>query len=288
MSHDPDEPFHEGMVLDAVLKRIESRDNVQRADVFDPEGTKEKVPIDLACRFGGQNIAFEHTGIEAFPGQIRLGKEAARLFDPIAERFKAFAAADECIQLLVPVDATSALKTKDIASVQDALRVWIEQTAPTLPVSRYPRHLLPIVKVEPQGIPFKVSLHRFNDCGAMGGRFWYVRSTGPVEEGRHQRLTQTRDKKFGKLAEWKKQTGARTILILEDADISLTNEQLVADTFARVEEGHVDLPDEVYVVTTFTKTWYVTCLRRPGHTYYDDGERYWPIDPSTLTDLTGR
>ena len=288
MSRDPDDPFHEGMALDAVLKRIESRDGVQRADVFDPEGAREEVPIDLACRFGDQHIAIEHTGIEAFPGQIRLNKEAAKLFDPVTERFKALAAPDECIQLLVSIDATSTLKAKDIRHVQEALGTWIAQTAPTLPVSRYPRHLLPIVEIAPPGVPFKVSLHRLNDCGPMGGRFWYVRHTGPVEEGRHQRLAQVRDKKFRKLAAWKGKTGARAILVLEDADISLTNEQLVADTFARVEEGRNDLPDEVYVVTSFTEPWYVTCLRRPGRTYYDDGEQYWPIDPSTLTDLTGR
>ena len=288
MSNDPDDPFHEGMALDAVLRRIESRDGVRRSEVIDPEAAKEAIPIDLACRFGDQPVALEHTGIEAFPGQIRLGKETARLLDPIAERFNALAAPGECIQLMVPIDATSVLKTRDVPHVQTALAAWIEQTAPTLPASRYPRHLLPIVDVTPPGVPFAVSLHRFNDCGAMTGRFWYVRVTGPVEEGRAERLALVRDKKFGKLASWREKTGARTILVLEDADISLTNEQLVADTFARVEEGQGDLPDEVYVVTSFTEPWYVTCLRRPGHTYYDDGERYWPVAPGTLADLTGR
>jgi hypothetical protein len=288
MSGDSEGPFHEGMALDAVLKRIESRDGTRRSNVIDPEGAKDTVPIDLACRLGGLEVALEHTGIEAFPGQIRLNKEAAILFDPVVERFKALARSDECIQLLVPIDATTALKRKDIPEVQKALGDWIEQSAPEAPLSRYPRHLLPITDVAPAGVPFNVSLHRFGDCGAMGGTFWYVRHTGPLEGGRYERLAQARDKKFGKLNIWKGKNGARTILVLEDADISLTNEQLVADTFVSVEEGRNDVPDEVYVVTTFTKPWYVTCLRRPGHTYYDDGERYWPVEPHTLTDLTGR
>ena len=108
------------------------------------------------------------------------------------------------------------------------------------------------------------------------------------EADRLDRFIAARDKKFGKLATWKAATSGRTILVLEDADISLTNEQLVADTFAKAEEGRADQPDEVYVVTSFTSEWYVTCLRRPGRTYYDDGERYWKIDPAALTDLTGR
>jgi hypothetical protein len=288
MSRDPDAPFHEGMSLDAVLRRIEDRDGVQRAEVFDPEAAKITPPIDLACKFGDHQVALEHTGIEAFPGQIQLNKEAAKLVDPLLARFKSLAAGNECIQLLMAIDATSKLRTKDIPHVQKALGDWIEQTAPTLLPSRYPRHLLPIVEIAPPGVPFTVSLHRFVDCGAMGGKFWYVRHTGPIEEGRHERLSRARDKKFGKLAAWKERSGARTILILEDADISLTNEQLVADTFAQVEEGRNDLPDEIYVVTTFTTPWYVTCLRRPGRTYYDDGERYWPIEPGILADLTGR
>jgi hypothetical protein len=68
----------------------------------------------------------------------------------------------------------------------------------------------------------------------------------------------------------------------------LTNEQRVADTFARVEEGRDDQPDDVYVVTTYIEPWRVTCLRRAGKNYYDEGERFWEVDPSTLQDLTGR
>jgi hypothetical protein len=288
MARDPDDPFHEGLALDAVLKRIESRDGTQRADVIDPEALHDKDPIDLACKLGNSLVAFEHTGIEAFPGQIRLNKEAAKLLDPICDTFKGLSKATECIKLLVPIDASAGIKAKDVPAVRDALCHWIAETVPTLPHSRYPRHLVPIVETKPPGVPFAVSLHIFDDCGAMGGTFWYQRVTGPVEEGRLQRLCTTRDKKFGKLARWKAKTGARTILVLEDADISLTSESSVADTFAKVEEGRDDLPDEVHIVSSFTSTWYVTCLRRPGHTFYDEGESYWHVDPAGLADLTGR
>jgi hypothetical protein len=288
MARDPDDPFHEGMALDAVLKRIEARDGLHRANVTDPEGLHDEAPIDLACQLGQAPCALEHTGIEAFPGQIRLNKEAGKLFDPVSDAFQNLPKGHECIKLVVPIDATAGIKTKDIPSVRDALCHWIEEQAPKLPRSRYPRPILPIVEVRPPGVPFPVSLHIFDDCGAMGGRFWYQRSTKPIEAGRLERLKTARDKKFGKLAAWKAKTGARTILVLEDADISLTNESVVADTFSLVEQGRDDTPDEVYMVSTFTSAWYVTCLRRPGHTFHDDDERYWEVDPGTLADLTGR
>jgi hypothetical protein len=34
--------------------------------------------------------------------------------------------------------------------------------------------------------------------------------------------------------------------------------------------------------------WWVTCLRRPGKTYYDDGKRFHEVDPATLVGLTKR
>ena len=46
MARDPENPFHEGMALDAALKRIESRDGLVRADVTDPEALKLATPID--------------------------------------------------------------------------------------------------------------------------------------------------------------------------------------------------------------------------------------------------
>ena len=98
-----------------------------------------------------------------------------------------------------------------------------------------------------------------------------------VEEARFDRLREACDKKFGKLAEWKRSYDAHTVLVLEDADIQLTNELLVGDALARAEEGRTDKPDEIYLVSTHTdSSWWVTCLRRPGKSHYDD-ESYWEI-----------
>ncbi len=95
--------------------------------------------------------------------------------------------------------------------------------------------------------------------------------------------------KFAKLAAWKRDDGARTVLVLEENDMSLTNHQLVADSMSLAEERMSDPPDEIFLVSThIADLWWVTCLRREGKTYYDDGERFREIDPATLTRLTRR
>src|SRR5206468_332979 len=100
-------------------------------------------------------------------------------------------------------------------------------------------------------------------------------------DGRHNR---DQDQRYPCRSPWKRDAGAHSILVLEDADMFLTNVQRVADTFARVEEGRADQPDDVYVVATYIEPWRVTCLRRARKTYYDEGERFWEVDPAILSD----
>ena len=52
---------------------------------------------------------------------------------------------------------------------------------------------------------------------------------GGVEKARQTRLERTCDVNFGKLAKWKHDEGARTLLVLEENDLSLTNHQAVAE-----------------------------------------------------------
>ncbi|HKM63109.1 MAG TPA: hypothetical protein VJY39_11535, partial [Acidisphaera sp.] len=35
--------------------------------------------------------------------------------------------------------------------------------------------------------------------------------------------------------------------------------------------------------TSISHTWWVTCLRRDGHSCYDESERFHEVDPATLT-----
>ena len=62
----------------------------------------------------------------------------------------------------------------------------------------------------------------------------------------------------------------------------------MVEALSTAEAGRTDLANEVYVIGTGFEPWQLTCLRRPGKTYYDDGERFHAVDPATLTKLTRR
>ena len=283
--------FHEGKALDAVLRLIESRDSVSRSDVRSPE-KKEKhaAPIDLAATFGDRLFAFEHTGIEPFPGQIEMERHNQALFGDIPDRLQGIVPATESYRIEVPVDATRGLKRTDLETIRRSLLAWIIETGPSIRPYPYGRLRTEARHVRPPDVPFEVSLYRFSQAGPMGGQALLSYSVkGDYEAARLERLRETCAKKFGKLQSWREEHGAHTVLVLEDADMFLTNLQLISSAFALAEKDSDDRPDEVFVVSTFLESsWSVTCLRREGKTYCDDGERYREFDPATLRQLTDR
>ncbi|PMS28889.1 hypothetical protein C0Z16_20895 [Paraburkholderia rhynchosiae] len=247
------------------------------------------MPIDLACTIGGRLFAFEHTGIEPFPDQIKMAVHNRRLFGPIEHELASTLQFAESFELHVPVDATVGLKPAQIAQIQDVLVKWVRESAPTLPIAPYGRYVTPIQKVTLTGVPFAVTLHRFAVLGPRR-RFsvaYLVESN--IEAARFDRISKSCDDKYGKLAAWKRNCDACTVLVLEEDDIQLTNHDLVAEALSRAEKGRTDAPDEIYVVSTCCDdVWWVTCLRRDGKPAYDDSERYLECDPSTLVQLTDR
>jgi hypothetical protein len=279
---------NEGKVLDAVIRRIEERDGVKRADVRDPESERHPSPIDQACTFNGVLHAFEHTEIEPFPEHIETQKHNAELLAPITAAVADLAKPDECFQLLVPITATVGVKRADHDGVRVALVDWIRKEAPGTKALPYASRGY-MKEMQPPGVPFPVTLVRYQPAMAMGGRFDFVQvAPGGDDAPRVERIARACAKKYGKLAAWKAKEGARSIIVFEDNDMFLSNEQLIADTLTKAEATRSDCPDEAYVVATYIEPWYVTCLRRPGRTYYDDGERFWEVAHSTLVDLTGR
>lgn len=279
---------NEGKVLDAVIRRIEERDGVKRAEMRDPEAEKHPSPVDQACRLGGVLYAFEHTEIEPFPDHIETQKHNAELLGPIPAALADLAKPDECFQLFVPIAASVGLKRADHDGVRAALIDWVRKEAPGVEPRPYASRVT-AKEVQPPGVPFPVRLVRYQPAMPMGGRFVFVQvAPGADDTRRVERIARACEKKYPKLRAWKVKEGARSIIVFEDNDMILTNEQLISDALVRAEASRSDRPDEAYVVATYVTPWYVTCLRRPGWTHYDDSERFWEIDPATLTDLTGR
>src|SRR5260370_18081510 len=103
----------------------------------------------------------------------------------------------------------------------------VRTRAPTLPIGKNYRGS------QRQGVPFSVSLSRFDGVSGLAKPFQIIFS--PVGSGlRDQRILRACDDKCPKLARWKESKGARTILVLEHNDVQTTNVSFVTDSYLRV------------------------------------------------------
>jgi hypothetical protein len=171
------------------------------------------------------------------------------------------------------------------------LVAWVETTAPTVPVAPYARYLRSIQKVRPTGVPFDVRLDRFQSI-IPPGRFQIRHSIADedLEPSRETRIRAACEKKFPKLEVWRREALARTVLVLEDNDIQLTNPQRVFDTLAALRHDFTNWPDEIYLVSTMIPNpWYVHALQVGDRQYYElskAGQCLSEFDPDRLIDVT--
>ncbi len=279
---------NEGKTCDAVLRHIEAREGGVRRDLIFPEKTHSVGPVELVCTVGARRFAFEHTRIEPFAGHIQLEAEAERHFKPITDRVASQLPAESRFELEVPVGAMLGLNDRAVRPIQDALVRWSLATAPGLPIAFPGRRILPIQKVTPPGVPFAVSLDRWPREDFPFPFVIRHLVEGDVEAGRLQRIRDAYDRKLRKLLPWKS-SGAQTILILEEDDIFLTNHFNVTDAIIQIEGSTTNRPDEIYLLSVFTSTWFITRLRVGDKTLYDMpvDDRFWETDPSVLVNVTG-
>ncbi|MGA8612730.1 MAG: hypothetical protein WB760_13750 [Xanthobacteraceae bacterium] len=291
--------YNEGKAIDAVLRQIEARENSLRFDDGrSPDDLRDADPerrVDYVCSVGKQLYAFEHTGIEPFPNQIEVEVHNRNLFRPIMEQFDNRTSDAEYWELHHPVEASIGLSEAKIKQIQSALINWIDANITKLPLTRYGnKYPYPALREAIPGVPFNLSLYRWSlgdfENSPLGGRLQRCPCvTGDVEKARLVRLQKACEDKFFKLAKWKRDEGAQTVLILEENDLSLTNPERVYNALVLAEAGKLNAPDEIFLVgTSIPQTWWVSCLRRAGKTYYDDGERFHEVDPATLKQLTKR
>jgi hypothetical protein len=284
---------NEGKACDAVIRRIEARVGSSRHDVSLPEQERHAAPVEVVCRIGERLFAFEHTRIEPFDGHIRLQSDALVHFKPAVERLAGVFPQTESLHLIVRPKATQELKKREIGKMQQALGDWIIRTAPTLPLTPYGSYKPRQQSVRVPGVPFDVSLYRFSSVVPSGGGqlFLIALFEGDIERERAARIRRAYEKKCAQLAPWRRD-GARSVLILEENDRNFTNPELVADSLGLIEQGAVERPDEIYLLSTIlTKPWWLLTIRLDDYVYDDFsvwGKSLLEIDPAALDDLTGR
>jgi hypothetical protein len=213
-------------------------------------------------------------------------------FKPVEERLAGVFAPDS-LHLIVPAKATEQLKRREIETMQRALGDWIIEITPTLPRARYGTYRPQARSVRVPGVPFDVSLYRFESPVPAVGGYLFVRPSfeGDIEHERLARICRAYEKKFAQLAPWRRD-GARTVLILEENDISFTNAYVVAGALGIIEQGAAERPDEIYLLSTIVKKlWQLWTIRIDDYVYDDFsvwGKSLLETDPATLDDLTGR
>jgi hypothetical protein len=99
------------------------------------------------------------------------------------------------------------------------------------------------------------------------------------------------EKKFPKLAGWKRDHKAKTVLVLEQNDIQLTAPDLVADAHVPLANARDDRPDETYLVITCMTPWFAWPILVGDKSYLElvrSGEaQFEGVDPDELFSLTG-
>jgi hypothetical protein len=281
---------NEGKACDAVIRRIEAREGSSRYNV---EKEPPEAPVEIICMIGERQFAFEHTRIEPFDGHIRLQSDAMVHFKPVEESVAGVLPQTEILHLIVPAKATEGLKRRQIEKMQQALADWIIRTASTLPLTPYDSYKPRQQPVRVPDVPFDVSLYRFSSEVPSGGKRLVIVSlfAGNIEHDRAARIHRAYEKKCAQLAPWRR-AGARTVLILEENDLNFTNAKLVADALVLTEQGAVERPDEIYLLSTIEKNpWYLWIIRLDDHVYDEFsvwGKSLLEIDSDALDDLTGR
>jgi hypothetical protein len=283
--------FNEGKACDAIIRRLEKSANATRSGLRFPEQEGHAFPIEVAVTIGDQLVALEHTGIEPFRGHVEMEAKYAQLYKPIEDALKDALGKEAMFELIIPINAFKDKKKAEVQAIQKAIIDWVHATAPTVPklVSKnYEGTAVGPVTIE--GVPFTLSLHRF-DPPVMPGRHFQIRhSVTNGAELRKERIKDAIDKKFPKLAGWKRDHQAKTVLVLEQNDIQLTAPDLVADAYVPLAKARDDRPDETYLVITCMTPWFAWPILIGDKSYLElvrSGEtEFEGIDPNELVSLT--
>ena len=259
---------NEGKCCDAVLRVLEHRLNTQRTDLHVPDrADRTSQRVDVCVALGGERYVLEHTRIEPFVGATETGVFLGEFMNPIKERLTAPLPGPAFYDLKLPQDPRfdrgGRGSQRRIAKAQEALAEFVSAEAPSL----YERALASGCRgmaSTAQEIPGLTRYLARLTCSLTGkpsavdtGQFGTVRNVDDnLEEQRIVRLRKALADKCPKLQHCKYR-GARTVLVLEDDDIALSNSVVVREALNRAGEERTDLPDEIYLVETKVNTWYM-------------------------------
>jgi hypothetical protein len=295
----PPRPINnERKACDAVARSLEHMARLKRMNAHSPEDDGIGPPVEYVFNLGpNRRYALEHTIVEAFEGQIHTGVDFGAFIAPIQAAVDLQLPHPGLYRLTFPIDPSRGLKPKTRAKVQAEIVEWVKLKATELH-AECPEQ--PAKSFKPRGH------EAYRRETVAGINLLFNRETGwwmpdqakgrllisrfapqDYDELRRERIANALDKKLPKLQAWKT-AGARSVLVLENGDISLSNHAIILDATEHALQGRGDRPDEVWLVdTTIEQEWTVWCLMRDGVSFPDDNSdtRYREFNPSTLAEV---
>jgi hypothetical protein len=275
---------NEGKCCDAILRILEEKHQATRMDV--QRDTAARRGVEVTCAIGGQRYALEHTLIEPFPENQKDNIEFQRVFD---ESFEAqiddLLKPDLLYHVYVHVYAFADMKATQLPAARKALIGWVRAAVPKLPPPSGP--LQTWIHGEPPQTPVRVRLscHRSKTLGGrlLTGRF----APAELETLRRERLLKALRDKSPKLHA-AKLPGTRTVLVLENGDIALTNASIVGQVIDDLAQETAYVPDDIFMIDISTgNRLYVTQVRCDGRVSLIVGREagHWEFQATDLVEI---
>jgi hypothetical protein len=256
---------NEKTICEALIRLLEAEFDVQRKDVTYPENDQSGPPVEMRLRLGAHRFAMEHTLIEPFPLAIQTGRWFQELTAEIETALNGSMPGPGTYRLVFPIHPTEGKPRRTHAGLREGITRWVREAGAELhdecperlDRDHQPNGYRGVRATEIDGITLSLSLEvHWSENGHHDGALFLARFVGEdVEEQRRIRIRTALDKKLPKLMACRSD-GDVTVLILEYADIALTNQVLVAQALEAELVGR-DCPDHIFIAdTTNDDTWY--------------------------------
>lgn len=285
---------NEGLICDAVVCFLEKNTGYTRSDIRNPERESGLGGVDLLFRLGRDFYALEHTKVEPFTNQITNDLRFLQFIQPVVNEInKDGLPKPGKYDLLLPVDTHVNARGEQFEALQSSLIRWIRKTAQELHAINPERPSRDISlrgyqdkkTVRLDGIPFDITLQRsvhWNNPETIDGVLRPTRiAPDDMEEKRLNRIRTALNKKKNKLV-YRKQEGARTVLVFENNDIALTNCVEIRNSLVRLLPNRPIWLDELFYMDAGFPPW------RLYHWNWDDAQWHDPcesFDPESLDNV---
>ncbi|MDH0909650.1 hypothetical protein N5C66_13925 [Rhizobium pusense] len=258
---------NEKALCEALIRLLEEDLGHQRSEVTHPETDHSGPPVETRLRIANTRFAIEHTLIEPFPLAIQTGKWFQELTAEIEVALNGAMPSPGTYRLVFPVHPTQGKPRHTHVALRKLILQWVREAGEELHnecPERLDRHHKPqgfrgVRTTEIEGIPLSLTLLvHWSESGRHDGALFLSRAVGDdVEDQRRIRIRTALDKKLPKLADCRAE-GDISVLILEYADVALTNQVLVAAALEAELAGRLDCPDHIFLAdTTGDQSWHL-------------------------------